>query len=336
MIKIKEKMKVAINGFGRIGRAVFKICLDNDIEVVAINDIHGPQDAAYLLKHDSVYGTYKRNVKIKGKDLIVDDKIIKVLTERDPKKLPWKKLGVDIVVESTGVFTDVKSASQHIKAGAKKVLISAPIKGPGKVIVPGVNDNIINKSDKVLSIASCTTNCLTPILKVIDENFKIKNAFMTTDHAYTASQELVDGSDKDRRRGRSGSLNIIPSSTGANQAVERVLPSLKGKIKGISMRIPVADGSIVDLVAEVKKKTSSKQVNAALKKASENEMKDIIEYSEEELVSSDVIGNPHSAVIDGLSTDVNGDLIKVLAWYDNEFGYSNRMVDIIKKIEKFL
>lgn len=329
-------MRVAINGFGRIGRAVFKICLDENIEVIAINDVHGIEDAAYLLKHDSVYGTYKRNVKIKGKDLLVDDKLVKVLTERDPKKLPWKKLQIDIVIESTGVFTDVKSASQHIKAGAKKVLISAPVKGEGKIIVPGVNDNTLNKSDKVLSIASCTTNCLTPILKVIDENFKIKHAFMTTDHAYTATQELVDGSDKDRRRGRSGALNIIPSSTGANQAVERVLPNLKGKLKGISMRIPVADGSIIDLVAEVKKPVTIKQVNAALKKASEKEMKGIIEYSEEELVSSDVIGNPHSAVVDSLSTDVNGDLIKVLAWYDNEFGYSNRMVDVIKKIEKFL
>lgn len=327
-------MKVAINGFGRIGRSVFKICLEREIDVIAINDIHGIADAEYLLKYDSVYGKYKKSITTKDNKLIVDGKDIIVLNEKDPKKLPWKKLGVDIVIESTGVFRTVKDASMHLTAGAKKVLISAPVKGPGKMIVPGVNDKSLKKSDKVVSIASCTTNCLAPIAKVIDENFGIKKAFMTTDHAYTASQSLVDGSHKDRRRGRSASLNIIPTSTGANQAVEKVIPKLKGKLQGISLRVPVATGSIVDLVAEIKKPATIKKINKALKDASEKEMAGIIEYSEDELVSSDVIGNPHSSLIDGLSTEVNGNLIKILAWYDNEYGYSSRMVDIIQKIEE--
>tara|TARA_Y100000034_G_C6888847_1_gene408561 strand:+ start:1385 stop:2377 length:993 start_codon:yes stop_codon:yes gene_type:complete len=327
-------MKIGINGFGRIGRAVFKICLERGIDVVAINDLHGAEDAAYLLKYDSVYGRYNKKVSSGGDRLIVGGKKIKILNNMEPSKLGWKKLGVDLVVESTGQFTSIKDASAHIKAGAKRVVISAPCKGPGKMIVLGVNDDLLKKDDKVVSVASCTTNCLAPISKVLDETFGIKSAFMTTDHAYTGTQSLIDGSHRDRRRGRSAALNIIPTSTGANKAVESVLPNLKGKLKGISMRVPVANGSIVDLVVQTKKKTTRAAVNSALRKAANGKMKGIVEYSEDELVSSDVIGNPSSAVVDSLSTETNGDLIKVLAWYDNEYGYSNRLVDIIQKIEK--
>ena len=325
-------MRVGINGFGRIGRAVFKICVDRGINIIAINDIHGLKDAEYLLKYDTVYGKYNKSVKIKDNNLEVDGKPVIVLTERNPKKLPWKKLDIDIVVESTGAFTHIEDAAMHIKAGAKKVVITAPCKGPGKIIVPGVNDSLLKKSDKIISVASCTTNCLAPISKIIDENFGIKNAFMTTDHAYTSTQSLIDGSNRDRRRGRSGALNIVLTSTGANKAVEKIIPGLKGKIKGIAMRVPVANGSIIDLVAEVKKPATIEKVNYILRKASQA-MPDIIEYSEDELVSSDIIGNSHSAIVDALSTDVNGNLVKILAWYDNEYGYSCRVVDIIKRLE---
>ncbi len=327
-------MRIAINGFGRIGRAIFKIAFDSKIDIVAINDVHGVEDAGYLLKNDSVYGRYNKKVSFDKDHLIVDGKKIKVLSERDPEKLPWKELKIDVVIESTGVFRDYNGAEKHIKAGAKKVIITAPPKDEiTKVIVPGVNNNILKKSDKIVSVASCTTNCLAPLAKIIDESFGIERAFMTTDHGYTSSQNLVDGSNKDRRRGRSAALNIVPTSTGANKAVEKAIPSLKGKLKGIAMRIPVATGSIVDLVCEIKKKADEKQINNALKKASQGKLKGIIEYSEEELVSSDIIGNTHSSIIDGLSTSVNGNLVKVLAWYDNEWGYSSRVVDVVKMLK---
>jgi glyceraldehyde 3-phosphate dehydrogenase len=329
-------MKVGINGFGRIGRAVFRVALENGINIVAINDLHGVEDAAYLLKYDSVYGKYDKKVSIDGNNLIVGNKKIIVLSDRRPSKLPWKKMGVDVVIESTGAFTEINEASAHLKAGAKKVLISAPCKGPGLMIVPGVNDSLLTKKDDVVSIASCTTNCLAPVAKVLNDSFGIVEADMTTIHAYTASQSVVDSSDKKKRRGRAAGLNIIPTTTGASGAVERVLPEIKGKIKGIAMRVPVADGSVVDLVAEVKNVVDKERVNSAFKKASLKNMKGVVGFTEEEIVSSDVIGDTHSALIDGLSTEVHGNLVRVLAWYDNEMGYAHRMIDVLKRMEKWV
>lgn len=325
-----NKIKVAINGFGRIGRTVLRICLERGIDVVAINDVHGVEDARYLLKYDSVYGKYERSVSVRGKDLVVGEKKISVLSEREPEKLPWSKLGVDIVVESTGVFRDREGAGKHLKAGAKYVLITAPCDGkPDLTIVPGVNDGKLKKSDKIISVASCTTNCLVPIVKVLNDNFKIKRALMTTVHAYTNDQALQDSSHKKFRRGRAAAENIIPTTTGAAKSFVEVLPELLGKINGLAVRVPVACGSLVDLTAELEKKFDVKKINAALKKASGESLKGIMEYSEEDLVSSDVIGNPHSAVVDGSSTQMEGNLVKVLAWYDNEFGYSNRVADVV-------
>jgi glyceraldehyde 3-phosphate dehydrogenase len=330
-------MKIGINGFGRIGRAVLRIALEEGLDVVAINDLHGVEDAAYLLKYDSVYGKYEKPVKIEGGDLIVGGHEIKVLSERNPKKLPWKKLGVKVVVESTGAFTEVGEAFAHIVAGAKKVLISAPCKGPGLILVPGVNDSDLGEKDQVISVASCTTNCLAPVAKVLNDNFKIREADFSTTHAYTASQALVDTSDdKKRRRGRAAALNIIPSTTGASGAVERVIPELKGKIKGMALRVPVPDGSIVNLVAEVEKPVDIHKLNEAFRKAASGAMKGVMGYTEDEIVSSDVIGDKHSALVDGLSTEAHGDLVRVLAWYDNEMGYAQRMIDVIKKLEKWV
>ncbi|MEK6873256.1 MAG: type I glyceraldehyde-3-phosphate dehydrogenase [Nanoarchaeota archaeon] len=327
-------MKIGINGFGRIGRVIFKICLDKKINVVAVNDIHGVKDAAYLLEYDSVYGKYDKKVKTQGEYLIIDGKKTAVLNEEDPEKLPWKKLGVDIVIESSGIFTDREGASKHFKAGAKKVIVTAPGKDMDITIVPGVNHKKLNNKHKIISVASCTTNCATPILKVLNDKFGIKNALLSTDHAYTNNQSLVDGFNKKPRRGRAAALNIVPASTGASDAITEALPELKNKINGMAIRVPVADGSLVDIVAELKKNFTVESINNALKKSASKEMKGIIEYSEDELVSSDVIGNSHSAVVDSLLTLKEGDLIKVLAWYDNEYGYSCRVVDVIKLLGK--
>lgn len=328
-------MNVAINGFGRIGIAVLKICLDRKINVVAVNDPHGVESAAYLLKHDSIYGRYEKEIKIEKDNLIISGKKIKVISERDLEKINWKSLKADVVIESTGVFKDKETTKPHFKNGAKYVLITAPSDDPDITIVPGVNHNKLKKEHKLISVASCTTNCLTPVLKVLNESFKIKRALMTTVHAYTNDQVLHDQSHKKRRRGRAGALNIIPTSTGAAEAVEAVLPELKGKVNGLAVRVPVPVGSLVDLVAELEKPFDAKSVNAAFKKYSQKELKGILEYSEEELVSSDVIHNPNSALFDSLSTQVDGNLVKVLAWYDNEFGYSNRVVDVLQMISKW-
>ncbi|MEM3113066.1 MAG: type I glyceraldehyde-3-phosphate dehydrogenase [Candidatus Pacearchaeota archaeon] len=327
-------MKVAINGFGRIGRAVFKICMEKKINVVAINDIHGVEDAAYLLKHDSVYGNYKGSVLVKGNNLIVNGKEIKVLNEKDPEKLPWKKLGADIIIESTGVFRARKDFSKHIKAGAKKVIITAPSDDVDITIVPGVNDHILKKTHQYISVASCTTNASATVIKVLDDKFQIKEALLNTVHAYTSTQALVDISDKKPRRGRAAALNIVPTSTGASEAVTEVIPGLKGKLNGLSIRVPVADGSIVDITASLKKPFTAESVNNELKKASQGKFKGIIEYSTDELVSSDIIGNYHSAIVDSKLTLKEGSLIKVLAWYDNEYGYSSRVVDVINFLGK--
>jgi len=328
-------MKIAINGFGRIGRNIFRIAVERKMDVVAINDIHGVKDAEYLLRYDSVYGKFPGKISTKGNFLIVNGKKIHVLKERDPLKLPWKKLNVGIVIESTGVFTKKEDALKHISAGAKKVIVTAPMKDSDLTIVLGVNSNKLRKNHRIVSVASCTTNCAASVAKVLNDNFGIKWAFISTVHAYTSSQSLVDSSDeKNMRRGRAAANNIIPTSTGASEAVIEALPELKGKIKGLAMRVPVLDGSIIDVVAELKKPFNTQKVNSVFKKVSKEEMRGILEYSEEELVSSDIIKNPHSAVVDSLMTQQEGNLVKVLAWYDNEYGYSCRVVDVVKMLEK--
>ncbi len=330
-------MKVAINGLGRIGRLVLRNALDLGLNVVAINDLTDPKTLAYLVKYDSVHGKLKDNVEF-GTDFIkVGGKKIQIISEKDPEKLPWKKLGVDIVVESTGFFTDKEGAMKHIKAGAKKVVISAPAKNPDATIVLGVNDEAIKKEQQILSMASCTTNCLAPVAKVLEENFGIKKGFMTTVHAYTSSQKIVDGPDKKLRRGRAGALNIVPTTSGATKAVIEVIPKLAGKMDGLAMRVPVPSGSIVDFVADLERPPKDKNaVNEAFKKAAAGKMKGILDYTEDEIVSSDIIGDTHSSIVDGLSTMLIGDTVKVLSWYDNEYGYYHRLAEFVKKLGHFL
>ena len=332
---IKGKMRVAINGFGRIGRIFFRIALDRKINIVAINDIHGLDDAAYLLEHDSVYGNYKGKVSLKRNSLIVNGKSVVVLNERDPEKLPWKKLKIDIVIESTGAFKKRKDLLKHIESGAKKVIITTPLDDPDITVVPGVNHKQLRKSHKLISLASCTTNSVAPIVKVINDKFGIKRSLFTAIKGYTSSQSLVDSSHKkDPRRGRAAAVNIVPTTTGASKAVIKTIPELKGKINGSAARVPVLDGSLLDIVIELKKPADSKKVNSILESASKKEMKGIIEYSKEALVSSDIIGNKYSAIIDSLMTQSQGNLVKILAWYDNEYGYSYRAVDLIKILSR--
>jgi len=335
-------MKVAINGLGRIGRAVLKICLERGIKVVAINDLTDAKTLAYLLKHDSVYGIFNKKIEVEKDFLKLGFKKIKVLKELFPERLPWKELGVDVVIESTGRFRDREGASKHLSAGAKKVLISAPGKDVDKTIVLGVNDKELKKEDKIISVASCTTNCLAPVAKVLEDNFGIKHGFMTTVHAYTNDQKILDLPHKKLRRARAAAINIIPTTSGATNATSGVIPELKGKLDGLALRVPVAVGSIVDFTAELKMPVTKKEINLAMKKASESkELKGILQYSKDEIVSSDIIKNPHSSIFDSLSTQViadegevdQGTFIKILSWYDNEYGYSNRMADILKKLK---
>jgi glyceraldehyde 3-phosphate dehydrogenase len=327
-------MRIAINGTGRIGKQILKIALEKKLNVVAVNNTSGPEPLAYLLKYDTVYGNYNKKIKV-GKNFIkVDNKKILILTERDPENLPWEKLKVDTVVEATGLFKNKEAASKHLKAGAKRVVITAPSDDADITVVLGINEKKIKKSHKIISMASCTTNCLSPLAKVLNDNFKIKKGFMTTVHGYTSTQSLSDSSHKKPRRGRAAAANIIPTTTGATIATEKVIPKLKGKIDGLAMRVPVLNGSIVDFVVELQKNVTTKKVNSALKKASRGKLKGILSYSEDPLVSSDIIGNPHSSIIDGLSTQVLGkNMVKVLSWYDNEFGYSNRIVELLKKLK---
>jgi len=329
-------MNIAINGFGRIGRTVFRILSERNISVSAINDVHGVENSAYLLKHDTVYGKFQGSIFAEKNILVVNGRKIPVFSEREPSKLPWKKLGIDIVIESTGVFKDREGAMLHIKAGAKKVIITAPAKNTDAMIVPGVNDNKLKAVHKIVCVSSCTTNCLTPIAKVLNDAFGIEKALMTTVHAYTNDQVIQDSNHKKFRRGRAAAQNIIPTTTGAAHAVEEVLPELKGKITGLAIRVPVICGSLIDLVAALKKPFTIEQINSVFKGASESKFRGIIEYSEEELVSSDIIGNPNSAVFDALSTQKEGNLVKILAWYDNEYGYSQRVVDIVEMMQKFI
>jgi glyceraldehyde 3-phosphate dehydrogenase len=326
-------VKIAINGLGRIGRAVLKIALHRGFDVVAVNDLASIESIVYLIKYDSVYGNYKGKIEA-GKDFIkIDNKKIVVFSEKDPEKLPWGKLKVDVLVESTGVFTDREGASKHIKAGAKKVIITAPGKDPDITVVLGVNDKELKKEHRIISMASCTTNCLAPIVKVLNDNFKIEKGYMTTVHAYTNDQVILDVPHKKLRRGRAGAINLIPTSSGATTSVGEVIPELVGKLDGLAIRAPVACGSITDFVATLKFSVTKEQINIALKKASEKEMKGILQYSEDELVSSDIIRNPHSSIVDSILTQANGNLVKVLSWYDNEYGYSNRIVDLIKLLK---
>jgi glyceraldehyde 3-phosphate dehydrogenase len=331
-------MKVAINGFGRIGRMVFKAGFkDPAIEFVAINDLTEPKTLAMLLKYDSTHGRFPADVKAGDKCIIVNGKEVKVFAERDPTKLPWKDLGVDVVIESTGIFTSREQCQAHITAGARKVLLSAPGKdkeNPIKTIVIGVNDEQLTSADDMVSNASCTTNCLAPMAKVLHKEFGIKRGFMTTVHSYTNDQKILDAPHSDLRRARSAAVNIIPTTTGAAKAVGLVMPELKGKLDGVSLRVPTQDGSITDLTVELGRAVTKEEINAAIKKASEAELKGILEYTEDPIVSTDIIGNPHSSIFDASSTMVmDGNFVKVFSWYDNEWGYSNRMIDIVKKMK---
>lgn len=332
-------MKLAINGFGRIGRSVFKVAFERkDIEVVAINDITDAKTLAHLLKYDSNYGPYSHNVEVEGDTLNIDGKKVKVLSEKDPKKLPWDSMGVDVAIESTGIFRtasgDKGGYKDHIEAGAKKVILTVPAKDEvDKTIVLGVNDSDLTDNDLAVSNASCTTNCLAPVAKVLNDNWGISEGLMSTTHAYTADQNLQDGPHKDLRRARAAALSIIPTTTGAAKAAAVVIPELKGKINGIAMRVPTPTGSIVDFTAKLNADPSEEEVNAAMKKAAEGPMKGILEYTEDPIVSMDIKGNPASSIFDAQSTmKIGNGFIKILSWYDNEWGYSSRVVDLAEKL----
>ncbi|MGL1894230.1 MAG: type I glyceraldehyde-3-phosphate dehydrogenase [Spirochaetaceae bacterium] len=334
-------MKIAINGFGRIGRNVFKIAMEREgMEIVALNDLTSPKTLAHLLKYDSTFGVYNKTIEATSDGIIVDGKKINIYAEKEPKKLPWGELDVDVVIESTGIFRDASGPKggykDHIVAGAKKVILTVPAKDSiDQTIVLGVNSNELDINNVAFSNASCTTNCLAPIAKVLNDEFGIIDGLMTTIHAYTNDQVILDGPHSDLRRGRSAASNIIPTTTGAAVAVGKVLPELAGKLNGSAMRVPVPTGSIVDLTVRVNGNPTVEQVNAVMKKAADGDMKGILEYTEDPIVSSDIVGNPHSSIFDALSTMVmeNG-LVKVLSWYDNEMGYSNRVVDLAAKISK--
>ncbi len=328
-----SKTRVAINGFGRIGRLTFKTLLNNEnVEVVAINDLTDTATLAHLLKYDSVHGRFDGTVAATENGIVVNGNEIKVTAEKDPNNLPWADLNVEIVLESTGRFVDKEGAGGHLNAGAKKVVISAPAKGEVKTVVLGVNDDTLTGDETILSNASCTTNCLAPMAKVLDDNFGIVKGYMTTVHAYTADQRIQDAPHKDLRRARAGAVSIIPTSTGAAKAVGLVLPHLQGKLDGMAMRVPTPDGSLTDLTVELSKEVTAEEVNAAMKAAADGPMKGILEYTEDPIVSVDIIGNPHSNIFDSQLTSAQGNLVKVVGWYDNEAGYSNRAADLILKI----
>lgn len=326
-------MKVAINGFGRIGRHAFKFLIEKPgVEVVAINDLTDNATLAHLLKYDSVHGKFNGTVSHDDQHLIINGKKIKALAERDPKNLPWGEMGVDVVLESTGFFTDAAKANAHIEAGAKKVVISAPATGDCKTVVLGVNDNILDGTETIMSNASCTTNCLAPMVKVLDEAFGVESGFMTTIHAYTSDQNLQDSPHKDLRRARAAAYSIVPTSTGAAKAVGLVLPHLKGKLNGNAMRVPIPDGSVTDFTVILKKAATVEEINAAMKAASETSLKGILEYNTDPIVSIDIVGNRHSCIFDSELTQVIGNTAKVVGWYDNETGYSSRVADLIERI----
>jgi glyceraldehyde 3-phosphate dehydrogenase len=325
-------MKIAINGFGRIGRMTLRAIQNkSQIEVVAINDLTDIKTLAHLLKYDTAHGRFPGEIAIDGNTLVVNDKRIQLLSEKDPEKLPWKDLGIEVVIESTGRFTDKTSAQSHINAGAKKVLITAPATGGVKTIVHGVNNELV-VDDLIYSTASCTTNSIAPVLYILDKEFGIESGYMITVHAFTADQNLQDAPHKDLRRARAASYSIIPTTTGAAKAIGDVLPNLKGKLDGYSYRVPVIDASIVDLSINLKKEVSVDELNDLFKSYAKNSLKGILEYTEEPLVSSDILGNTHSSIVDGSLTKTIGKLVKVVSWYDNEVGISNRIAELVSEL----
>jgi len=328
-------MKIAINGFGRIGRSVFKVAMERkNLEVVAINDITDAKTLAHLLKYDSNYGRYTRSVEAKGDSLVVDGKKVAVLTERDPKALPWKEMGVELVIESTGVFRLREQVAWHLEAGARRVILTVPAKDKvDKMVVLGVNDEDLKDEDLIVSNASCTTNCLAPVAKVLHDEYGIVEGLMTTVHAYTSDQRLQDAPHSDLRRSRAAAVSVIPTTTGAAKAVGKVIPELNGKLNGVALRVPVTTGSIVDLTVKLAKDPSVEEINGAMKKAAQGPMKGILEYTEDPIVSVDIIGNTHSSIFDSLATMKLGEgFVKVFSWYDNEWGYSNRVVDLAERM----
>ncbi len=328
-------MRVAINGFGRIGRNFFKAALEKGINIVAINDLTDTKTLAYLLKYDSVFGRYARKIEAKEDSLIVDGKRFKVLALKEPGELPWKDMDIDLVVESTGRFEGRKDAERHLQAGARRVVISAPSDDADFTIVMGVNESKLKSSHKVCSMASCTTNCLAVMVKVLDDAFGIKNGFVTTVHAYTATQSLVDGPARSLRRGRAAAVNIVPSTSGATTATVRTIPWLTGKLDGLALRVPVVNGIVTDFVANLKQDVSVDGINSAFKKAANGRLKGILEYTEEHIVSTDIIGNSSSCIFDATGTQVlDKRFVKILGWYDNEWGYSNRLAELIKFLSK--
>ncbi len=331
------QIKVAINGFGRIGRLTLRASLErSDMEIVAVNDLTDSKTLAHLLKYDSVHGKFPGTVEVDGDNLIINGKKVRVYAEKDPSNLPWKDHGIDVVVEATGVFRSRDKITKHIEAGAKKVVLTVPSKSADDVdatVVLGVNEHDIKPEHKIYSNASCTTNCLAPFAKVLNDKFGIKRGLMNTIHSYTNDQIILDAPHSDLRRARAAAMSIIPTTTGAAKAVGLVIPQLKGKLDGFAMRVPTPDGSVVDLTAELEKETTKEELNAAMKEAAEGPMKGVLEFCEDPIVSTDVIGNSHSSVFDSLMTQVmDGKFVKVLSWYDNEYGYSCRVVDLIGKI----
>jgi glyceraldehyde 3-phosphate dehydrogenase len=325
--------KIAINGFGRIGRLTFRNLIESDnVEIVAINDLTATDMLAHLLKYDSAHGRFNGTVEHTENSLIVNGKEITVYAQRDPETLPWAELGIDVVIESTGFFRDAEGMGKHIKAGAKKVALSAPASGDIKTIVLGVNDGELTADDTMVSNASCTTNCLSPMAKVLDEKFGIESGFMCTIHAYTSDQRIQDAPHSDKRRARAAAVNMIPTSTGAAKAVALVLPQLKGKLDGYAMRVPTITGSATDLTVTLSKEVTAEEVNAAMKEAAEGPLKGILMYTEDPIVSSDIVGDKHSCVFDAGVTSAKGNLVKVLGWYDNEAGYSARLANLVERL----
>jgi len=325
--------KIAINGFGRIGRLTFRNLIESDkVEIVAINDLTAVDMLAHLLKYDSAHGRFNGTVEHTENSLIVNGKEITVYAQRDPETLPWAELGIDVVIESTGFFRDAEGMGKHIKAGAKKVALSAPASGDIKTIVLGVNDGELTADDTMVSNASCTTNCLSPMAKVLDEKFGIESGFMCTIHAYTSDQRIQDAPHSDKRRARAAAVNMIPTSTGAAKAVALVLPQLKGKLDGYAMRVPTITGSATDLTVQLKREVTAEEVNAAMKEAAEGPLKGILMYTKDPIVSSDIVGDKHSCIFDADMTSAKGNLVKVLGWYDNEAGYSARLANLVERL----
>ncbi len=325
--------KIAINGFGRIGRLTFRNLIESDkVEVVAINDLTAVDMLAHLLKYDSAHGRFNGTVTHTENSLIVNGKEITVYAQRDPETLPWGEIGVDLVIESTGFFRDAEGMGKHIKAGAKKVALSAPASGDIKTIVLGVNDDQLTDADTMVSNASCTTNCLSPMAKVLDEKFGIESGFMCTIHAYTSDQRIQDAPHSDKRRARAAAVNMIPTSTGAAKAVALVLPQLKGKLDGYAMRVPTITGSATDLTVQLSREVTAEEINAAMKEAAEGPLKGILMYTEDPIVSSDIVGDKHSCIFDAGVTSAKGNLVKVLGWYDNEAGYSARLANLVERL----